>query len=163
MYCIPLDFVLPVEQAFEPVDLPPHLLDVLLGPFSRGDASLHRRVLRRQAECVPAQGLKHLRITNALRSNVVAAHPFVAGDAVGNGVPADYANRSANEHSDMAHVRLSRRVREHRQYIEIWLLLLCCSKCTNPSPPITLNNGSQSSADSVQHSASYVASQPSRE
>ena len=163
MHYTSLDFVLPVEQTLESVDLPPHLLDVLLRPFSRRDASLHRRVLRRQAERIPAQGLKDLRITNTLRSNVVAAHPFVTGDAVGKGVPVDYANHRANEHSDMTHVRLSGRVREHRQYVEIWLPLLCCSKCTNPSPPTSLNNRRQSSADSIQHLASDAASQLSRE
>ena len=65
-------------------------------PLVGVDAVLDGRVLRRQAEGVPAHGVQH----------VVALHALVAGDHVADGVVAH-----------VAHVELARRVGEHLQAV----------------------------------------------
>ena len=62
----------PVDREPHRAELAPHRGDVLVGPRARVDALLHRRVLGRHAERVPAHRVQH----------VVALHPAEAGVGV---------------------------------------------------------------------------------
>ena len=84
----------PVDRQAEPLQLLPHLGDVLVGPGAGIDAPLDRRVLRRQTEGIPAHRMQHGPAAQAL-------HP---GDHVGDHIVAH-----------MAHVQAPRGIGEHRQ------------------------------------------------
>ena len=87
----------PVERHAHALERGRLLLDVGVGPLLRGNATLDGRVLRRQPERVPADRMQH----------VVAAHRLVAGHRV-----------AAAERLGMAHVQVTRRVREHVERVE---------------------------------------------
>ena len=68
----------PIERQPHALELAAHGGDVVVGPLGGMDAALDGRVLRRQAEGVPAHRVQH----------VVAAGAHVAGDHVAHGVVA---------------------------------------------------------------------------
>ena len=70
------DFPAPVIGKPQALQLGAHVVDVLVGPLGRRHAVLYCRVLRRQAEGVPAHGLEH----------VPALQTLVAGYHVAYGV-----------------------------------------------------------------------------
>ena len=86
----------PVERQAHHLELCLHGRDILVDPFLGMDLLLHRRVLGRQAEGVPAHGMQH----------VEAAGALVAGDHVALGVVAH-----------VAHMDAPRRVGEHLQHV----------------------------------------------
>ena len=75
----------PVERQPHALELAAHGGDVVVGPFGGMDATLDRRVLRRQAERVPAHGVEH----------VVPAGAHIARNHVAHGVIADMAHMDA--------------------------------------------------------------------
>ena len=88
------DLARPVERQPHALELVAHLGDVGVGPGRRVDALLHRGVLGRQAESIPAHRMQH----------VEALGPLHPGQHVAHGVVAD-----------MAHVDAPRRIGEHLQ------------------------------------------------
>ena len=86
----------PVERQAHRLELRLHGGDVGVGPFLGMDLLLHRRVLGRQAEGVPAHGMQH----------VEAAGALVAGDHVALRVVAH-----------VAHVDAPRRIGEHLEHV----------------------------------------------
>ena len=86
----------PVEPEAERRHLPLHVGDVVVGPLGRRHAVRHRRVLRGQAERVPAHRLQH----------VVALHAHVARQHVADRVVAH-----------VPHVQAPARVRKHAQAV----------------------------------------------
>ena len=88
----------PVDRVAHLAQLGLHVTDVGVGPLRRRGVVLDRGVLRRQAERVPAHRLQH----------VVAGHALVAADDVADRVVAH-----------VTHVQSARRVRQHRQAIEL--------------------------------------------
>ena len=90
------DFLRPVVGKAQALHLRLHLGDVAQRPLARRRLVLDGRVLRRQAERIPAHGMKH----------VVALHPHVARQRVANGVVAH-----------VAHVQRARRIRQHLQHV----------------------------------------------
>ena len=86
----------PVERQAHHLELRLHGGDILVDPFLGMDLLLHRRVLGRQAEGVPAHGVQH----------VEAAGALVAGDHVALGVVAH-----------VAHMDAPRRVGEHLEHV----------------------------------------------
>ena len=86
----------PVERQAHRLQLRLHGGDVLVGPLLGMDLLLHRGVLGRQAEGVPAHGMQH----------VEAAGALVAGDHVALGVVAH-----------VAHVDAPRRIGEHLEHV----------------------------------------------
>ena len=87
----------PVDREAEALQLGPHGGDVAVGPVARIHLPLDRRVLRRQAEGIPAHRMEH----------VAATHPLHPGDHIGDHVVAH-----------MAHVQVPRGIGEHREGIE---------------------------------------------
>ena len=88
-----------------PVDREPHRLhlffhvrDVVVGPLRRSDTLFHRRVFRRQPERIPAHRHQH----------VVPVHAHIPVHHVADGVVAH-----------VPHVQHARRVRKHRNAIEL--------------------------------------------
>ena len=75
----------PVEREAEPLQLAPHGRDVGPGPLAGMDVALHRRILGRHAEGVPAHRVEHL----------IALHPPVAGEHVAHRVVAGVADVDA--------------------------------------------------------------------
>ncbi len=75
----------PVERQPHALQLAAHGRDVVVGPLGRVHAALDGRVLRRQAEGIPAHGMQH----------VVALRPLVAGHHVAHGVVAHMAHMDA--------------------------------------------------------------------
>ncbi len=94
-------FALPVEGETQRLELLLHVGDVVPGPLRRRYPVLHRGVLRRQAESVPAHGLQ----------DVVALHPVVAGEHIADGIV-----------PHVPHVQLARRIGEHRQAVVLRLV-----------------------------------------
>ena len=90
------ELALPVERQSHALQLGAHGGDVLAGPLRRMDAALARRVLRRQAERVPAHRMHHRE----------AARPLVARHHVAQRVVAH-----------VAHVDLPAGIREHLQHV----------------------------------------------
>ena len=90
------DLARPVDRQAHLLELGAHGRDVGIGPFGRVDLALHGRVLRRQAEGVPAHGMEH----------VVAARPLVTRDHVADRVVAD-----------VAHVDTARWIGEHLEHV----------------------------------------------
>ena len=86
----------PVERQPHRLELRPHRVDVLVGPGLGVDLVLHRGVLGRHAEGVPAHRMQ----------DVEAAGALVARDDVAHGVVAH-----------MAHVDAPRRIGEHLQHV----------------------------------------------
>src|SRR5205085_3853024 len=62
----------PVEREAEPLELIAHGSDVRPGPFARVDLALHRRILGRHTEGVPAHRMEDL----------VPLHPPVTGNHI---------------------------------------------------------------------------------
>ena len=62
------ELTLPVEREPERLQLLFHVRDVVAGPFRRGDAVGHRRVLRRQTERIPTHRLHHVAALHAHES-----------------------------------------------------------------------------------------------
>ena len=91
------DLPVPVIADAHLLDLALHLLDIVPGPDGRVDAVLDGRVLRRQAEGIPAQRVQHL----------VAAHAPEPGHHVAEGVVAH-----------VAHVDAPAGVGQHHQHVE---------------------------------------------
>ncbi len=94
------DLAAPVDGQAHRLHLRLHGGDVLARPFRRRHAVLHRRVLGRQAEGVPAHRHQHIH----------AGHPQVAGQHVVDGVVAH-----------MTHVQAPAGVRQHRAGVELRL------------------------------------------
>ena len=92
------DLALPVIAETEALQLPAHVVDVLVGPLRRRHVVLDRRVLRRQAEGVPAHRLQH----------ILAQHALVAADHIADGVVAH-----------VAHVQPAAGVGEHGEAVEL--------------------------------------------
>ena len=94
----------PVERQAHRLELAPHRGDVVVSPFGGMDATLDRRVLRRQPKGVPAHRVQH----------VVTLGAHIAGDDVAHRVIAH-----------MAHVDAPRRVGEHLKNIvfRTWVIL----------------------------------------
>ncbi len=92
------DLAPPVVGETEALQLPAHVGDVVVGPARRRDAALDGGVLGRHAERVPAHRLQH----------TPALHHLIARQHVADGVVAH-----------MPHVQRPRRVREHRQAVEL--------------------------------------------
>ncbi len=90
----------PVDGEADPLQLLAHRRDIGAGPFAGMDVALHRRILGRHAERVPAHRVEHF----------MALHPPVAGDDVAHGVIAD-----------VAHVDAPRRIGEHLQDVGLGL------------------------------------------
>ena len=86
----------PVEREAHRLELRLHGGDVLVGPGARRDLALHRGVLGRQPERVPAHRVQH----------VVAARAHEAGEHVAHGVVAH-----------VPHVDAPRRIGEHLQHV----------------------------------------------
>jgi hypothetical protein len=86
----------PVEREAEPLQLRPHRVDIRPGPLAGMDLFLHRGILGRHSERVPAHRVEHFE----------ALHPPVAGEHVAHRVVAD-----------MAHVDAPRRIGEHLEDI----------------------------------------------
>ncbi len=86
----------PVEREPHRLELLLHGGDVLVGPGARRDLALHRGVLGRQPERVPAHRVQH----------VVAARAHEAGEHVAHGVVAH-----------VPHVDAPRRIGEHLQHV----------------------------------------------
>ena len=83
--------------------------DVVLNRHPRRDATLDRRVLRRQAERVPAEGIEH----------VEAAHHLVAGEGIADHVVAEVPHvqrpGGVGEHHEVVELRLAPVVRHSKQ------------------------------------------------
>jgi hypothetical protein len=79
------EFAAPVDREAEQLQLPPHRLDVRPRPAPRMDLLLHRRILGRHPERVPAHRMEH----------VEAVHPFVASEDVAHHIVADVADMDA--------------------------------------------------------------------
>ncbi len=90
----------PVDREADPLKLLAHRRDVRRGPFRRMDAALHRRVLGRHPERVPAHRMKHF----------MTLHPAEARDDVAHRVVAH-----------MAHVDAPRGIGEHLEHIGLGL------------------------------------------
>src|SRR5439155_916778 len=92
------DLPLPGIADAEALELPFHVADVAERRLLRVRARFDRGVLRGQAERVPSEGVE----------DVVAAHAAGACSDVADGVVAD-----------VPHVRVTRRVREHIEAVEL--------------------------------------------
>jgi len=92
------DLAAPVDGQPHRLHLALHVGDVVVGPLRRRHLVLHRRVLGRQAERIPAHGHQH----------VHALHAQVAREHVVDGVVAH-----------MPHVQLAAGVRQHRAGVEL--------------------------------------------
>jgi hypothetical protein len=92
------DFTRPVVAEAHAAVLPLHGFDVGVGPLTRVAVVLDGRVFGGQTEGVPAHGVQH----------VEAAHPFIAGQRVANGVVAHVADvqRAAGVRQHLQHVIL---------------------------------------------------------
>ena len=90
------DLPRPVERQAHALQLPAHGGDIVVRPLSRMDAALDRRVLRWQAERVPAHGMQH----------VVAARAHEAGHHVAHGVV-----------PHVTHMDAAGRIRKHLEHI----------------------------------------------
>ena len=90
----------PVEREADLLQLLAHRRDVGPGPFARMDLALHRRILGRHSERVPAHRVEHF----------VALHPAIARDDVAHRVVAD-----------VAHVDAPRGIGEHLQHVSLGL------------------------------------------
>ena len=92
------DFTRPVITEAHAAELALHGLDVCVGPLARVAVVLDGRVLGGKAEGVPSHGVQ----------DVEAAHPFIAGQGVADGVVADvaYVQRSARVGQHLQHVIL---------------------------------------------------------
>ena len=71
------DLAIPVKGQPHRLELAAHDGNVLVGPFGRMDLLFHRRVLGRQAEGVPAHGMKNAEATRALITGDHVAHGIV--------------------------------------------------------------------------------------
>ena len=91
----------PVDGVTQRLELAAHVVDVGVGPLRRRHLVLDRRVLGRQAECIPTHRLQH----------VVPGHALVAADHVADGVVAH-----------VAHVQRTGRIRQHRQAVVLGLV-----------------------------------------
>ena len=89
-------FPAPVQRQAEFCKLGLHRGDVLVGPFAGVDVFLHRGVLRRHAEGVPAHGVQH----------IVPFGAAVTGNDIAHGVV-----------THMAHMQAPGRIREHLQHV----------------------------------------------
>ncbi len=90
----------PVECEADLLQLLAHRPDVGPGPFARVDLALHRRILGRHPERVPAHRVEHF----------MPLHPPVPGDDVAHRVVAD-----------VAHVDAPRRIGEHLEDVGLGL------------------------------------------
>ena len=88
------ELALPIDREPHHLQLPAHRRDVRVGPLGGMHATFEGRVLRRQAEGVPAHGVE----------DVEAPRPLVARNHVAHGIVAH-----------VAHVDAARGVREHLQ------------------------------------------------
>ena len=78
-----------------------HIVDIGIRPFRRRDAVLDRGVFRRHAESVKSHGMDHIE----------ALHLLEAGDHIADGIV-----------SYMAHVQIAGGIREHLQYVILFLI-----------------------------------------
>ena len=97
-----------------------HRPDIGPGPFARMDLALHRRILGRHAERVPAHRVEHF----------VALHPPVAGDDVAHRVIAD-----------MAHVDAPRGIGEHLEHVGLGLVAARCRRGSSAPRPTAPASG----------------------
>ena len=86
----------PVQRQPQQLQLLAHRSDVGIGPALGVDAALHRRILGRHAEGVPAHRVQHVEALRPLGPRHHVAHHIVAG---------------------VAHVDVARRIGEHLQHI----------------------------------------------
>ncbi len=90
------DLVRPVVAEADAAHLPLHGGDIRERPLARRSVVLDGRILRWQAEGVPAHGMEH----------VIALHPHVTGERVADGVIAH-----------VAHVQLAGGIGQHLQHV----------------------------------------------
>ena len=93
------DLARPIERQTHRLELRPHRSDIGVGPFGGMGGVLHRRVLGRHAERVPAHRVQHVEAPRALVARHHVAHRVVA---------------------DMAHMDAPGRVREHLEHVIFW-------------------------------------------
>ncbi len=90
------EFAGPVDREAQHLQFAAHRIDVGIGPGARIDAAVARRVLRRQAERIPAHRVQDVEPLGALEAGDDVAHRVVA---------------------HMAHMDAPRRIGEHLQHI----------------------------------------------
>ena len=110
----------PVKREAQRLHLLNHVVDVVIGPSLRMPANRHRCVFRRHTKSIKAHGVKY----------IMPRRNFITRDHIAHRVVAH-----------MAHMQLTRRIREHLKHIVLRLALLALGAEDSGLLPCVLPSG----------------------